>query len=470
MNIIGRKKEMALLKEALDSPGAELIAVYGRRRIGKTFLIKEFFNNKFDFYATGVYQGKQKDQIKAFTASFSKQPPQEIKDWMDAFVYLRDYLNGIRKKQLVVFLDELPWFDVPPGHFLKAFEWFWNSWGSTRPGLKMIVCGSATTWMVDRFIHDKGGLYNRTTLSIYLPPFDLHDSAELLRSKGIEWADLSVLDCYMVFGGVPYYLNMLRRNESLDTNIDRLFFSREAPLREEYEFLFRSLFRDSNTYMQIIDAMASRNSGVTREELIKTAGLADGGGLTTILKNLERSDFIRVYQPFGKKTKNALYQLIDPFILYYKRFVETYRRYDEAHWSHLIDHPSRRAWSGLAFEMVALLHLRQIKETLGIGGVQADVSSWLYKGDEKNAGAQIDMVIARRDRVINLCEMKYSEEEYDVTKSYETTLRTRRAIFREVTKTKKSIHMSLVTPFGLKNNAHAAIFNQVITLKDLLRE
>lgn len=470
MKIIGRNREVELLKKASQSPGAELIAVYGRRRIGKTFLVKEFFQNKFDFYATGVYEGGQKEELKAFcdplvSAGVSCD---KVKDWMDAFRILRDFLKKSKKKRLVIFLDELPWFDVPPGHFLKAFEWFWNSWASTRPGLKMIVCGSATTWMVDKFIHNKGGLYNRTSLRLHLAPFDLHDSAALLRFNGLDWDASTILDAYMVMGGVPYYLNMLERDQSLDANIDRLFFSKNAPLAYEYEFLMRSLFRNAEYYMAIIDAVASKNSGITREEIVSLTGISNGGGLTKALKNLVRCDFLNIYDPFGKKTKGSIYQLTDVFVLFFKRFVEKYNGKDEHHWTNLLDSPDRRVWSGIAFEQVCLLHIPQIKEALGINGVLSNVSGWSYHGDEYTKGTQVDLVISRRDKVINLCEMKYSSDPYTVTKKYEAELKERREIFREATNTRSALHLTLVTPIGLKMNSHSQVFNQVITLQSLI--
>ena len=247
-NIIGRKKELEQLSSVLDSNRAELVAVYGRRRIGKTFLVKEFFNGKFDYYATGIFEGNHQNELDAFcdmlrqNSKNGKSLP-SIKTWMDAFTALRDYLKGLRKKRIVVFLDELPWFDVPSGQFLKAFEWFWNSWGSTQNNLKMIVCGSATTWMTDKFISGKGGLYNRTTERIYLAPFNLCESEALLKFNGVDWDRSLILDAYMVLGGIPLYLNMLKKNLSLDANIDEMFFREGAPLRNEYEFLFRLVRR-----------------------------------------------------------------------------------------------------------------------------------------------------------------------------------------------------------------------------------
>ncbi len=470
--IIGRKKEIAQLQSVCDSGRAELVAVYGRRRIGKTFLIKEFFNDKFDFYATGIFEGKKQDELDAFCYMLrqkSKKELPKISSWLDAFTALRDYLSSLKKKCVVVFLDELPWFDVPNGQFLKAFEWFWNSWGSTQDNLKMIVCGSATTWMTDKFINGKGGLYNRTTERIYLAPFNLCDSEALIKYNGIEWDRSIVLDAYMIFGGVPLYLSMLKKNLSLDANIDWMFFSDGAPLRDEYNFLFRSLFKDSEYYMRIVDAISKKNMGVSRTDILNSSKTLSNGILTKALKNLINCDFIRKYSGFGKKERDSLFQLTDLSILFYKRFVEKYNGKDEHHWTNTIDSPSRRAWTGIAFEQVCLLHTPQIKRALGISGVQTDVSSWRFAGDEYTPGAQIDMLIMRRDKTINLCEMKYSSYEYEITPKYSRELRERTAIFRSVTNTRYAIHTTFITPWGIKRNANSSIADQSVTLEDLFQ-
>lgn len=468
--IIGRNKEVAQLQAALDSDRAELVAVYGRRRIGKTYLVKEFFSGNFDFYATGIFEGKRQDELAAFCDMLRqkcKKPLPKIKTWMEAFTALRDYLQGLRKKRIVVFLDELPWFDVPSGQFLKAFEWFWNSWGSTRDNLKMIVCGSATSWMTDKFISGKGGLYNRTTERIYLAPFSLHESEALLRYNGVEWDRSLVLDAYMVFGGVPLYLTMLKKHLSLDANIDEMFFREGAPLRDEYDFLFRSLFKDSDYYMRVVDAISKKNMGLSREDIVAEAKISNNGALSKALKNLINCDFIRKYSGFKKKERDALYQLTDLSVLFYKRFVENYNGKDAHHWSNTIDSPARRAWTGIAFEQVCLLHVPQIKQALGIAGVEAEVSSWRYAGNEYTDGAQIDMLIARRDKTVNLCEMKYSAYEYEITSKCNKELRARKEVFRSVTKTRHSINTTLITPWGVKRNANSSIADQSITLEHL---
>lgn len=470
--IVGRDREIQQLQTAIDSDKAELVAVYGRRRIGKTYLIKEFFGGKFDFYATGIFEGNKQVELAAFCDMLhqkSKTPLPKISNWMEAFTALREYLKGLRKKRIVVFLDELPWFDVPSGQFLKSFEWFWNSWGSTQDNLKLIVCGSATTWMTDKFISAKGGLYNRTTERIYLAPFNLAESEALLRQNGVEWDRSLILDAYMIFGGVPLYLSMLKKNLSLDANIDELFYREGAPLRNEYDFLFRSLFKDSDYYMRIVDAISKKNIGLTRTDIVKEAKTSNNGTLTKALKNLITCDFIRKYNGFKKKERDSIYQLTDLSILFYKRFVERYYGKDTHHWTNTIDSPARRVWTGIAFEQVCLLHVPQIKQALGIAGVQTEVSSWRYAGNEYTDGVQIDMLIVRRDKTINLCELKYSAYEYDITAKYSKELRARKEIFRSITQTRHSISTTMITPWGIRNNANSYVADSSVTLEQLFQ-
>lgn len=471
-NIIGREKEKNQLREALDTDNAELIAVYGRRRVGKTFLIKEYLEGKFDFYATGIYEGKQKDEIKAFCDGMREKNPAlkdtNIKNWMDAFIQLRDYLKTLKKKKIIVFLDELPWFDVPPGRFLKAFEWFWNSWGSTRKGLKFIVCGSSTSWMINRFISSKGGLYNRTTARIYLPPLNLGETESYLHRKGFRWSRQLILETYMTFGGVPYYLNFLKPSLSLAENIDRLFFTKDAPLRYEYEFLMKSLFKDPGYYSDILETISKKNKGITRKDIADSKKITSNGALSKALKTLIMSDFIRKYNSYGKKERDALYQLTDPFILFYKRFVENYNFKDEHFWQHSYMTPKVNTWRGLAFEGVCLVHLSQIKRGLGIEGVLTETGSWLYPGTAHHPGAQIDLLIRRADKAINLCEMKYSDRPFVATSKFLEQIRRQREAFQSVNSGYYAVISSLITPFGLsRKNGYATEIDKVVTLDNL---
>lgn len=466
--IIGRKAEQEILRQRIESDVPELIAIYGRRRIGKTFLVRQYFNDTFSFYSTGIYQGTKKEQLGEFNRQLERYSGHKwkvAKDWFDAFAQLREYLESLSgDKPIVVFLDELPWMDTHKSRFIKAFEYFWNSWGATCKRLKLIVCGSATTWMRENVLSDKGGLYNRTTRSIYLAPFTLHETEQYLVSRSIRWDRYQIAECYMILGGTPLYLQMLERNLSLTQNIDRLFFAQNAPLAREYEFLFRSLFNETVIHRQVIEALANKAVGMTRLEIIAAAKIEDSGLLTKALRNLTDCDFIRQYTAFGKSERGTVYQLTDLFTLFHLRYVKGYRGQDENHWQNMIDSPSRRAWSGYSFEQLCLHHIRQIKQKLGITGVQSDVCAW------KGEGGQIDLLIDRRDQTINLCEMKFSHGEFEITKQYDEHLRNRAESFRSATKTRKALHLTFVTTYGVKQNMYSGNVQSEVKLDDLFTE
>lgn len=463
--IIGRVAEQEILRQRISSSSPELIAIYGRRRVGKTFLVRQYFNDAFSFYSTGIYQGTKREQLGAFNRQleyYSGRKWEVAKDWFDAFAQLREYLDSAGgTKPLVVFLDELPWMDTQKSRFIKALEYFWNSWGATNNRLKLIVCGSATTWMRENVLSDKGGLYNRTTRSIYLAPFTLHETEQYLLSRGINWNRYQIAECYMILGGTPLYLQMLERHLSLAQNVDNLFFVQNAPLCREYDFLFRSLFNEATLHRQIIEALARKAIGMTRTEIMAMAHMEDGGALTKALRNLCDCDFIRQYTAFGKSNRGTIYQLTDLFTLFHLRYVKGYRGQDENHWQNMIDSPSRRAWSGYSFEQLCLHHIRQIKQKLGISGIQSDVCAW------KGEGGQIDLLIDRRDQTINLCEMKFSQSEFEITKQYDEHLRKRAESFRLATKTRKALHQTFVTTYGVKKNMYSGNVQSEVKLDDL---
>ncbi len=468
--LIGRRKEKELLNQCLSSEKAELIAVYGRRRVGKTFLIKTLLGDSFDFYLTGIYQGTRKEQLAFFTKQLNTcsgllYPP--VDNWFDAFDQLKHYISSLKKDRIIIFIDELPWLDTPKSRFIKAFELFWNSWASDRPELKMIVCGSATTWMMSHLLGSKGGLHNRVTRRIKLSPFTLAETEEYLKSRNIEWNRHQMAEAYMIMGGTPYYLQMIEKGLSLSQNVDRLFFAENAELKDEYTFLFRSLFNDTSIYRNVVETLSRKAKGMTRAELMKHLKQPEGGNFTQVLENLCNCDFIRKYSAFGKKERDVMYQLTDLYTLFYLRFVKNSNGRDEHFWSNMIDSPERRTWAGYSFEQLCLHHIPQIKNALGISGVQSDVCSWCLPSTEEHPGAQIDLLIDRRDQIINLCEMKYSSGEYEITKKYEETLRERRELFRRETKTRKALHLTMVTTYGIKRNIYSDTIQSQITLDDL---
>lgn len=469
-SIVGRKHEQDILQMCYDSPKAEFVAVYGRRRIGKTYLVKQYFDEQFDFYATGVYQESRSEQLKHWQNQLTKYSGvkhNKPKDWNEAFSLLQNLIESLQDKdRFLIFIDELPWFDTPKSGFLRALDLFWNGWASNRPKVKLIVCGSATTWMTNKLLGDKGGLHNRVTRPLHLMPFTLLETEQYLKSLNMDWSRQEVLDAYMILGGTPFYLSLLRPELSLTQNVDELFFSGDAVLRSEYSFLFKSLFNEATLYRRIVELLSTSLMGLSRQDIVKMLKISDNGNLSEALDNLVRCDFLRRYQAFGKKGNDPVYQLTDMYTLFYLRFVKNHNGQDEYAWSN-ISSGQRNAWSGYAFEQVCILHISKIKQALGISGIASDVCSWYYRSTDHRA--QIDLVIDRSDKCIDLCEMKYCDRDYELKKDYVEYLKERRDLFREVTKTTKTLRLTLITSSGIKPGKHLSSIQGRLTIDDLFK-
>lgn len=470
MEIIGRKEEIRQLQAYCESGRPEFIAVYGRRRIGKTFLIDEFFHYQYSFSVSGVLDGSPTEQITAFTQALRKigyqgDMPQS---WMNAFFILSELLETrlSENQRCTIFIDELPCFDTPRSGFIQAFSHFWNTWGQKHPQVLLIVCGSATTWMIKNIIDSHGGLHNRITHEIHLRPFTLNETESMLQSMQIHWDRLSILQIYMIMGGIPYYLSLLQKGESIVQAIDRLYFSAHANLQSEYKRLFASLFREPEPYLEIMRILSASRKGITREEMIKALGKKDNGHLSEYLQNLIKCDFIRYYFVKTKKVRktNGLYQLTDFFTIFHNTFL-TRPINDEHYWSHNLQTPLMNTWLGLAFERVCMAHIPQIKRCLGIDRIGTEYYSWRSKTSEN--GSQIDLLIERADRIINLCEIKYSTTPYSIDKSEEMKLRIRQSDFAEETGTKYAIFPTMITTYGIRKNAYSGYIQAEVTLDDL---
>ena len=468
--IIGRKEEQQILHSAVQSENSEFVAVYGRRRVGKTYLIRETFGYKFTFQHTGLAKGNTKEQLFSFAISLRDAGYDDCpipKSWLEAFSLLSTYLKNSTDEKKIVFLDELPWMDTPRSNFISAFEHFWNGWASARKDIVLIICGSATSWIINKVINDHGGLHNRVTKQIALQPFTLKECEMFAQSKGLEMSRYQLAECYMVFGGIPYYWSLLEKGLSLAQNIDKIIFAKNGKLSNEFNQLYASLFKSPEQYIDIVTALGKKKVGMTREEIIAATDKYSNGALSKVLDELEYCGFIRKYNGFDKKSKQAIYQLIDNYTLFYFKFIQQNENNDEHFWSASIDSAMHRAWSGLAFERLCMAHTQQIKAALGIAGVLSNVYSWRKGADEMSDGAQIDLLIDRKDQVINLCEMKYSLSEYVIDAEYEQKLRNKKSVFIDTTNTRKAVHLTMVTTFGIKANAHSGIVQNEITLEDL---
>ncbi len=452
--LIGRFYEIDCLKEYTTSSASEFIVVYGRRRVGKTFLIRETFNNNFHFYITGKSNATTEQQLQNFVTVFKKYTPTKKIDtptnWHEAFQLLIKYLEKVKAKQKLIFIDELPWFDTHKSDFLSSFEHFWNHWASARKDIKLIVCGSAASWIINKIIKSTGGLHNRVTQKIKLHPFTLQETELFLQAKNIRWSHYQIIEAYMAMGGVPFYLNAIKRGKSATQNIDDLFFKENGILKNEFENLYASLFKFPENYITLVKAISKKTKGLTREEILKIAKLPNGGGISKILRELEECGFIRKYIPFDKKERDAVYQLIDFYTLFYFNFIFNKDITKDNYWAIISKTPQYRAWSGYAFEQVCTTHLSQIKKELGIAGIMSNAASW------RNKDAQIDLLIDRNDQVINICEMKFSINSFTIDKKYADNLRNKIGSFTTQTKTKKSVFLTLVTTYGVTENAYAS--------------
>lgn len=464
MKLIGRHKEQSILNACEEEDRSHFLAIYGRRRVGKTFLIREFFNHQFDFYVTGLANGDTASQLTNFYMAIRQHFQDEFaavpKTWLEAFNLLIQKLEKSNTKKKIIFIDELPWMDTPRSKFLMGLEYFWNSWASARRDILLIGCGSAASWMINKLINNKGGLYNRVTRRIKLSPFTLSEVEQFLIAKKYKIDRYQIIQLYMALGGIPYYLELINTKMSIAQNIQNLFFDQNALLQNEYEILFKSLFDDSDTHTEIIKALTTKKTGLPRNEILKYLSINDGGGVTRALSELILSDFIREYKKFGYKKRDSIYQLTDPFTLFHHRFISGYIE-ESNYWINQINTPPIFTWQGNAFEMICLLHVLSIKKAMGISGVQTSTSTWWGEG------AQIDLIIDRKDQIINLVEIKFSIDEYTITKEYNQKLRKKLSVFKDQSKTRKSLWMTMLTTYGLKENKYAGNVQQVLTMDDL---
>ena len=468
---IGRKNEIRQLTEYYNSGKAEFVAIYGRRRIGKTYLVRNVFRDKFCFDMSGSIGAGIEAQMSNFVHAlhdYGYCSDVEPKTWTDAFFALRSLLKEQIGKghRLVLFIDELPCLDTPKSGFLQAFEHFWNSWASDHSEIMLIVCGSATSWMVGNLIDSHGGLHNRITHEIHLAPFTLAETEEMLLANGFAWHRLSILQAYSIMGGIPYYLGLLEKDKSLEANIDRLFFAERGELKREYQRLYASLFKNSETYMKVIEALASCKQGLTRKQIAERIKTASGGSLTKVIKELFNCDFVRGYNTRERKIKqkDQIYQLTDLYTLFYMQFCHKATT-DEHYWTNMMGKPLQNTWYGLSLERVCMLHIQQIKKRLGIDRIHTEYYSW--RSRESVPAAQIDLIIERADNLTNVCEIKYSQLPYTITKEEESRIRNRIADFVSETGIRTGILPTMITTFGIRHNAYSSIAQASLTMDDL---
>ena len=472
--LIGLNREKKELLEAYEAEESRFVAVYGRRRVGKTYLIRQTFKGKLTFSHSGQAKGTMAEQLYGWRSSLSDagyKADRSPKSWLEAFDMLKDFIRQSSLEKKVIFIDELPWLDTPKSKFVNALEFFWNGWASGRDDVLLIVCGSATSWIINKLFKNHGGLHNRVTNRIYLQPFTLNECQQYILQRGISLSLYDIIECYMVMGGVPFYWSFLERGKSLAQNIDDLFFSPYGKLYNEFEELYRSLFHHPDNYISIVKTLGEATGGMTREEIISKCHITSSGTLTTILEDLENCGFIRNTPSYGLKNQ-GVYRLIDNFTLFYQKFMRENKNNDEKLWSHSYLSSKHKAWVGLAFERVCFQHIRQIKQALGISGVVTTICSWRTGPSEPGAGdgAQIDMLIDRADNMVNICEMKFSDEKYTLSLDDHEKIANRSNRFAKSIGYKKSVNIVMVTVFGITKKGYWSDVHNIITAEDLLKE
>lgn len=473
--LIGRSKQQEELRSLVDSKESQFCAIYGRRRVGKTYLIRETFNYHFTFQHTGLADQPLKKQLASFRDSLVAAGADKLpvpKNWSEAFIALQNFLAQSDDKKKIIFIDELSWIDTPKSGFISALEHFWNGWATARKeqDIVLIVCGSSTSWITSKIINNHGGLHNRLTSSIHLEPFSLGECEDFAKVSQLGLSRTDIANAYMIFGGIPFYWSLLKRGESLAQNIDRLFFAKDAKLKNEYREMFASLFKDASQHLNVLEELCKKKAGLTREELTRNPDIKNDGALTKVLEELELCGFIQRYHKIGQEKKGSIFQIIDNFILFHFKFLAGGKNKDQNFWSKSLNKPILNTWFGLAFERLCLQHIDQIKETLGISGVLTDAASWSAPAAGDQQGAQIDLIIDREDGVINLCEMKYSKDMYSLSKDDYINLKNKRQRFASGLKTRKAIRIVLITSFGAQHNEYYnELVQNEITLDDLFK-
>lgn len=472
MEVAGRDYEKSVLDEILLSPKSELVGITGRRRVGKTFLIRNYLDKNIYFEYSGMYQASLAEHMDRFAKQLGKyfyngQSTESPSNWYKAFDQLELILSKTRsKKKKVIFLDELPWMGMSHISFKNAFTNFWNTFAAVRQDIVLIFSGSSTAWLHSYIFRDRGGLFQRITRRIYLQPFTLHETEQFIKSKNLLLNKYAILELYMILGGVPFYLDQVKSGESVVQAIDRLFFRATSELKTEFNELFKSLFSDAPVFKNVVELLSMHQEGLKRNDIIKLLNLSSGGQLSKVLEEIEHCGFITELIPYGKKNKDKKYKLTDPYVLFYHRFVKG--NTSKAKWAQLSKKQSWVSWSGIAFENICMHHVVQIKEALKIGGIISSSGSWSQIGTNEMPGAQIDLLIDRDDKIINICEVKYYNNKITVTKKLADEIRMKMTSFSFFTKTKKTIMPIIISPYGIIENIHSnGLIQQSIDVEQL---
>jgi len=477
--VIGRKKEQEILEKIWRSKTSELVAIYGRRRVGKTFLIREFFSSRGSYFElSGRKETSLVEQLKNFSEAFSKAfypgvsllPPES---WRDALSLLTREIEKFPSKKHLLFFDELPWLAAQKSGFLQALDHYWNMYWSRMNHVKVILCGSAASWMLEKLIHARGGLHNRLTSIIHLQPFHLQETKAYLHARGVRLSEKQILDMYMVMGGIPYYLNFIEKGKSAEQNIQDLCFSTNGILHTEFERLLQSLFDASEVHVRILREIAQKREGISRENLLTRLNISSGGTFNKRLNELQAAGFIHSFIPYRHKKKEQHFRVLDEYSAFYLTWIDPVveKGFPQVnYWKTCQRNAKWASWAGYAFESVCFKHLPQILRALRLTSIPCEIGNWRFVPKKRSTeqGAQVDLLFDRHDQAITLCEIKYSPNKYLIDKGYAKELHHKIDTFQKKTKTTKQLFLSFISTYGVKKNLWSEdLVTNEVSLKEL---
>ena len=473
--MIGRREQNRIMQDALKLKKSSFIAITGRRRVGKTYIVREIYSQQFCFSITGIQNGTMRVQLTNFIQKLNEcqgknaQAHGSVKNWQEAFILLKTYLKSLPKtKKQVIFIDELPWIATAKSGFIQLLANLWNDYLSNEKHFILVVCGSATSWITNKIINDKGGFHNRVTTPIHLKPFTLAETKLFFKSKNIQFTDSGIAEIYMALGGLPYYLEQIKKGESPSKAIERLCFEESGILKNEYHNLYKALFDNWEYHEAIVQELAMSQKGLTRNEIIEKTKISAGGNFSRAINDLLLTDFVYTYHPFGNKKRESIYKLADEFSVFYHRFMKGNTHKEAAIWQTIAQSQKYKIWKGLAFESLCLKHIDEIKNALGIRNVYSENASY-FRSKNSKYGFQIDLIIDRKDAAINLCECKFYESNFEITKKYAEEIKMRKAAFREETQTKKMLFNTMITNENIIENEYSLeVIDYYVPLSELM--
>lgn len=468
----GRNYEISLLGEEFKKPAASLIVVYGRRRVGKTRLITEFYKDKGLWKFDGVEGEPRSVQIQNMLEQLSVYSKDEIyksikcASWLDFVKILNRAISesGAKYKR-AVFLDEFPYMCSGRTDFVSAIKWAWDNLWNDKPGFSLVLCGSVASFMVKKVVKSSA-LYGRVNLEICLKPFFLPEVFEFFgKKKSIR----EICDLYMFCGGIPEYLHKINKAQSVSQNIARLAFCKDGYFVNEFDRLFKDVFKEENIYKRIIMEL-SRFGSLKGPEIAERLNIATGGGFVKYMEHLELAGFVKSFSPLDKAGDSKLkrYKLDDEYLLFYFKFIyPNLKRIQDntnaAHALSLFHSRPYKSWAGFAFERLCLKHAPNIIKYLKIDQLVKNYGAYFDRKNNSRSGVQIDLLFERYDSVVTICELKY----YDgfVGKWIIDEVEKKVAVLGE---TKKTVEKVLITTNGItKDMADANYFSRVVLIDEL---